>query len=155
GLKKLITSTYKSQQWNLFSQNDSEEAIWLEYEGDKNNNMVPDPAEIGVKPLRSDGDFRSTEAIALLKQADIVVTNPPFSLFREYVLQLIAHDKKFLIVGNQNAITYKEIFQLIQTDKIWLGTRSGDMAFRVPDYYPPRETRFWVDADGQKWRSLG
>lgn len=155
GLKKLITSTYKSQQWDLFSQNDSEEAIYLEYEGDKHHNMVPAPEDIGIKPLKSDGDFRSAESTELLKQADIVVTNPPFSLFREFVLHLMKHDKQFVIVGNQNAITYKEIFQLIQANEIWLGTQSGDMAFRVPDYYPPRATRFWVDEDGQKWRSLG
>src|SRR3954469_12670662 len=77
GLKKLITTCYRSQQADLFSQNDSEHAIYLEYEGDKNNNNVPDPEEIGIKPLQGDGDFRSGEAIELLKQADIVVTNPP------------------------------------------------------------------------------
>ncbi len=76
-------------------------------------------------------------------------------MFREFVMQLIEHDKKFLLVGNQNAITYKEIFKLIQDDKVWLGVNSGDMAFRVPDYYPSRETRYWVDEDGQKWRSMG
>jgi len=155
GLKKLIATCYKSQDSDLFSQNDAEEAVYLEYEGDKNGNRVPDPAEIGIKPLRGDGDFRSPESIELLKQADIVVTNPPFSLFREFVTQLVAFDKKFLVVGNQNAITYKEVFQLIQANKIWLGVKSGDMAFRVPDFYLPRETRYWEDVDGQKWRSLG
>lgn len=155
GLKKLIATCYKSQESDLFSQNDSEEAIWLEYDGDKNNNMVPDPAEIGIRPLKGDGDFRSAESIELLKQADIVVTNPPFSLFREFVALMMKYDKKFLIVGNQNAITYTETFRLIQDNRIWLGVTSGDMAFRVPDYYPPRETRFWVDESGQKWRSLG
>ena len=99
----------------------------------------------GVKKLKGDGDFRSDECIKYLKQADIVVTNPPFSMFREYVAQLIEFDKKFLIIGNQNAITYKEIFPLIQHNKMWLGWKFGDMAFRVPDYYEPRATRFWVD----------
>lgn len=108
-----------------------------------------------VKELKGDGDFRSDECVEYLKQADIVVTNPPFSLFREYVALLIEYDKKFLIIGNQNAITYKEIFPLLQDNKMWLGTKSGDMSFRVPDYYEPRETRYWQDETGQKWRSLG
>ena len=121
GLKKLITTCYKNQDMDLFSKNDSESAIYLEYEGDKNKNNVPDPEEIGIKHLKSDGDFRSEECNDLLKQADIVVTNPPFSLFREYVAQLIEYDKKFIIIGHQNATKYKEIFRLIKEDKIWLG----------------------------------
>ena len=121
GLKKLIATCYKNQSMDLFSQNDSEQAIYLEYTGDKNGNNVPDPSEIGIKHLKGDGDFRSSESIGLLTQADIVVTNPPFSLFREYVAQLIEYDKKFVIVGHQNAITYKEIFPLIKENKLWLG----------------------------------
>lgn len=121
GLKKLITTCYKSQEMDLFSENKCEEAIYLEYDGDKNENNVPDPAEIGIKKLKSDGDFRSKESINLLTQADIVVTNPPFSLFREYVSQLIEYNKKFIIVGHQNAIKYKEIFPLIRDNKLWLG----------------------------------
>lgn len=120
-LKKLITTCYKSQSMDLFSQNDSESAIYLEYDGDKNGNNIPDPEEIGIKPLLGDGDFRSQESIELLKQADIVVTNPPFSLFQEYVTQLMDYDKKFIIIGHQNAITYKEIFKYIKDDKLWLG----------------------------------
>jgi len=121
GLKKLITTCYKSQSMDLFSENKSEQAIYLEYTGDKNGNNVPDPDEIGIKKLKSDGDFRSKESISLLTQADIVVTNPPFSLFREYVSQLIEYNKKFIIVGHQNAIKYKEIFPLIRDNKLWLG----------------------------------
>jgi len=121
GLKKLITTCYKNQDMDLFSEHKSEKAIYLEYTGDKNGNKVPDPDEIGIQFLKNDGDFRSPESIELLKQADIVVTNPPFSLFREYVAQLIEFDKKFIIVGHQNAITYKEIFKLIKEDKLWLG----------------------------------
>lgn len=121
GLKKLITTCYKNQDIELFSTNETEQAVYLEYDGDKNDNRKVDREEIGVKPLKGDGDFRSAECIELLKQADIVVTNPPFSLFREYVAQLIEYDKKFLIVGHQNAITYKEIFKLIKEDKLWLG----------------------------------
>lgn len=121
GLKKLITTCYKNQDSDLFSENESEKAIYLEYTGDKNGNKVPDIEEIGVHKLKGDGDFRNAESIELLKQADIVVTNPPFSLFREYVAQLVEYDKKFIIVGHQNAITYKDIFKLIKENKIWLG----------------------------------
>ncbi|ENI5462351.1 adenine-specific methyltransferase EcoRI family protein [Flavobacterium psychrophilum] len=121
GLKKLITTCYKNQERDLFSENKSEKAIYLEYNGDKNGNRVPDAEEIGIIHLKGDGDFRSQESIDLLTQADIVVTNPPFSLFREYVTQLVQFDKKFIIVGHQNAITYKEIFKLIKEDKLWLG----------------------------------
>jgi hypothetical protein len=155
GLKRLITTCYKNQTPDLFSQHDCERAIWLEYFGDRNGNRIPDPEEIGIHELNGDGDFRSPECIELLKQADIVCTNPPFSLFREYVAQLIAFDKKFLIIGNQNAITYKEIFPLIKENRLWLGFKAGDMAFRVPENYEARETRYWQDETGQKWRSMG
>ena len=155
GLKKLITTCYKNQNADLFSQNESEQAVYLIYEGDKNGNHIPDAEEIGVLPLKGNGDFRSKECIELLKEADIVVTNPPFSLFREYVAQLIEYDKKFLIIGNQNAITYKEIFNLIMQNKIWLGYKSGNMSFMVPEDSEPRETRYWQDNTGQKWRSMG
>ena len=155
GLKRLITTCYKNQERDLFSQNDSESAIWLEYFGDKNGNRIPDPEEIGIHNLKGDGDFRSKECIELLKQADIVVTNPPFSLFREYVAQLVEYDKKFLIIGNQNVITYKEIFKLIKENKLWLGSSLSFIAFKVPDYYEEKTTRFWIDENGQKWRSMG
>lgn len=155
GLKKLITTCYKNQDMDLFSQNESEQAVYLVYEGDKNGDHIPTADEIGVHPLKGDGDFRSKECIELLKEADIVVTNPPFSLFREYVAQLMEYDKKFLIIGNQNAITYKEIFSLIMQNKLWLGCKSGDMAFKVPLDSEPRATRYWQDEAGQKWRSLG
>ena len=107
GLKRLVATCYKSRNGDLFSQNDSEQAVYLEYDGDTNKNNSPDPEEIGVKPLKGDGDFRSPESIELLKQADIVVTNPPFSLFREYVAQLVEYEKEFLIIGNQNALPTK------------------------------------------------
>lgn len=155
GLKKLITTCYKSQERDLFSSNDSERAIWLEYNGDRNGNRVPDPEEIGIHYLNGDGDFRSPECIELLKEADIVVTNPPFSLFREYVAQLIKYDKKFVILGNQNAIHYKEVFSCIKANELWLGSSLSLAKFKVPDYYEPRATRFWIDETGQKWRSMG
>lgn len=163
GLKKLITTCYKNQERDLFSTNISEKAVYLEYNGDKNGNNIPDADEIGIIPLEEDGDFRSQESIDLLTQADIIVTNPPFSLFREYVAQLIEHDKKFVIIGSQNAVTYKEIFSLIRENKIWLGNNSGDMKFKVPDHYEPRTTRYWETMEKnkegkdqlQKWRSMG
>jgi hypothetical protein len=154
GLKKLITTCYKNQDRDLFSRNDSERAIWLEYNGDKNDNRVPDPEEIGIHELRGDGDFRSDECIELLKQADIVVTNPPFSLFREYVQQLVSYAKSFLIIGQMNALHYKEIFKIIKENKVWLGY-SQPVAFMVPDNYEMRELRSWRDAEGNNWRSLG
>lgn len=107
----------------------------------------------GVKKLKGDGDFRSDECVKYLKQADIVVTNPPFSLFREYVAQLMQHGKQFLIIGNVNAITYKEIFPLIKDNKMWLGAsiHSGDRKFYVPDDYPLNAAGCGIDADGRKF----
>lgn len=153
GLKKLITTCYKNQQPDLFSQNDSEKAIYLEYTGDKNGDKIPNLEEIGIKHLKGDGDFRSPECIELLKQADIVVTNPPFSLFREYVAQLVEYDKKFIIIGNLNAITYKDIFKLIKEDKLWLGCsiHSGDREFGVPDDYPLNAAGSRIDENGKKF----
>ena len=118
------------------SQNDAEHAIYLEYEGDKNGNNVPDPDEIGIKHFKGDGDFRSEECIELLKQADIVVTNPPFSLFREYVAQLNEYGKNFIIIGHQNAIKYNYVFKLIKEDKIWLGNGfTGGAAHFINRHY--------------------
>lgn len=139
----------------MFSQNNSERAIWLEYYGDRNGSRVPDPNEIGINYFKGDGDFRSAECIELLKQADIVVTNPPFSLFREYVAQLMKYGKKFVILGSQNAITYKEIFTYIKSNQLWLGSSLSFVKFKVPGYYEPKQTRFWIDESGQKWRSMG
>lgn len=107
--------------------------------------------------LKGDGDFRSPESIELLKQADIVATNPPFSLFREYMTQLVEHDKKFLILGSQNAITYREVFKLIQENKIWLGMDNGGTKwFQVPlDYEIMTESRKKFDNKGNKYFSMG
>lgn len=153
GLKKLIATCYKNQDVDLFSQNNSEQAIYLEYLGDKNGNNVPDPNEIGIKKLKGDGDFRSKECIELLKQADIVVTNPPFSLFREYVAQLIEYNKKFVIIGNLNALTYRDIFKLVIENKLWFGhsIHSGDREFRVPQDYPLNAAGSRVDEEGNKY----
>ncbi|MDO4872295.1 MAG: adenine-specific methyltransferase EcoRI family protein [bacterium] len=112
----------------------------------------------GGKSLKGDddflpGDFRSKECVELLKQADIVVTNPPFSLFREYVAQLFEHDKKFLIIGNMNAITYKEFFPKIMENKTWLGPTisSGDREFMVPESYPITAAGWRIDEYGRKY----
>ena len=108
-----------------------------------------------VRRLQGNGDFRSVECIQYLKECDICCTNPPFSLFAELFSLLVKYDKQYLLIGNQNAITYKEIFPYIKEDKAWVGYRFGDMAFRVPADTEPRSTRFWIDDHGQKWRSLG
>ncbi len=153
GLKKLITTHYHT----------SRKTYKLELIGDMNEDGTIDESDVIKTPLKQNGDFRSPECVEILKEADIVITNPPFSLFREYVAQLVEYKKDFLIIGNQNAITYKEIFPLIARNKIWLGCNSGDMAFRVPSCYKPKSTRYWEttekdekgDSFLQKWRSMG
>ena len=152
-LKKLITICYKNQQMKLFSQNKSEQAIYLEYSGDKNNNRVPDINEIGKHFLKGDGDFKNQECINILKRADIICTNPPFSLFKEYLTQLTEYKKKFIIIGNVNAISYKETFRLLKENKLWLGAsiHSGDREFGVPDSYPLNASSFRVDENGKKF----
>ncbi len=105
--------------------------------------------------LVGDGDFRTPECVELLKEADIVVTNPPFSLFRDYVALLMQYNKQFAIIGNQNACTYKEIFPLLKTNQMWLGYNSGHFWFKVPDSYEEKKTDFKIDETGQKWRRMG
>ena len=154
GLKKLIATCYKSNKIEMFSQQNSERAVYIEYYGDKNGNRQVDDNELEVKELQGDGDFRSAECIELLKEADIVVTNPPFSLFREYVAQLVAFEKKFLIIGNKNALTYKEIFTLIKANKIWTGVRgfSGGMWFKSD--YEGKTEKFIKDWEGNTERII-
>ncbi|MBD8583781.1 adenine-specific methyltransferase EcoRI family protein [Frigoribacterium sp. CFBP 8766] len=157
GLKKLIAACYKSQDVDLFSAGAAEQAIYLVYEGDKNGSGVPELEEIGVQHFKADGDFRSPESVELLKQADIVVSNPPFSLFREYMSQLIEYDKKFLIIGNMNALTYKEVWPLIKASQVWLGvtrTGTGQMWFRVNEDAPVK-TGQRVDEDGVRYQTVG
>lgn len=117
--------------------------VALQLKANKNNEWLP---------LKGEGDFRSEESIELLKQADIVVTNPPFSLFREYIAQLVEYDKKFLIIGTNNAIHYKEIFPLIQNNKLWLGYNNGPKKYLVPDNFEGKST-FVVD--GKKYMPMG
>lgn len=159
GLKKLITTCYTDSpvagvQLPLFDVVSIKEKVGINHPykveitevNDENADGAVDLSDVeyllknkknSLTLIEGDGDFRSKESIDLLKQADIVVTNPPFSLFREYVSQLVDHEKKFLIIGNKNAITYKEIFSLIKNEKIWLGYRNinADMWFIVPENY--------------------
>lgn len=108
-----------------------------------------------INRLKGDGDFRSDECIEYLKECDICATNPPFSLFTDLFILLEKYKKKYILIGNQNALTYKEIFPYLVNDKVRIGYRFGEMAFRVPADAEPHNTRFWIDKDGQKWRSLG
>lgn len=147
GLRKLITACYREQDNDLFDMDEKEKGFFFEYTG-KESELNP----MNIVHFRGDGDFRSPESIKLLKQSDIVVTNPPFSLFREYVAQLIRYQKKFLIIGNINAITYKEIFQLIKENKVWLGINLGRgiSGFIVPNHYELYGTEARIDDGGNR-----
>lgn len=178
GLKKLIATCYATSpivytQLNLFG----EEKVVAKEEGkrkpykievtevtDENQDGRVDLADVEyllrnrknvLTLLQEDGDFRSEECVELLKQADIVVTNPPFSLFRDYMAQLMEYEKYFVIIGNQNAVTYREILPLIRDNKVWLGYNSGHFWFKVPDTYEEKKTDFKIDENGQKWRRMG
>ncbi len=144
GLKKLITACYREQTRDLFNTEEDQNGFYLEYTGKEEAD--------DIVCFNGNGDFRSSESIELLKQSDIVVTNPPFSLFREYVEQLVKHDKKFLIIGNVNAITYKEIFKLIKENKAWLGINLGRgvSGFIVPEHYELYGTEARIDDSGNR-----
>lgn len=144
GLKKLISTHYE----------DSKPSYKLELVHDENKDGRIDKQDIVRTPLLQNGDFRSPECIEIMDSADIVVTNPPFSLFREYIALLLEYGKNFLVIGSQNNVTYKEIFPLLKDNKLWLGYHSGDMEFVVPDYYKPRATRY-REENGIKYRSMG
>lgn len=157
GLKKLIAACYKSQNADLFSQEDSEQAVYLEYEGDKDGDRIPGPDEIEVRYFKGDGDFRSKESISLLEQADIVVTNPPFSLFREYIAQLMQYQKDFLVIGNANSVTYKDMWPYVQNKRMWFGvtrTGTGQMWFKVREDFPKKSGQR-IDENGQRWQTIG
>lgn len=143
GLKGLICTKY----------NPNGKGKKYEYYGDLNGNNYPDEEEVFTSELEGDGDFRSEECIELLKKCDIVCTNPPFSLFRQYVAQLFEYNKDFLIIGNVNAISYKEVFPLIKENKMWLGVSSFNkgMYFGVPDDYTYADTyKFDRERNGKK-----
>ena len=172
GLRRLICTSYSTspvigQQLSLF---DCQEEPVMQGNGyvmditevpmsngrgvsDEDINALLKSKKRGVKKLKGNGDFRSEECITYLKQADIVVTNPPFSLFREYIAQLMKYKRDFLVIGNINAITYKEIFPLIKNNKLWLGAsiHSGDRKFYVPDDYPLRAAGCGIDQNGRKY----
>lgn len=143
GLKGLICTKY----------NPNGKGKKYEYYGDLNGNNYPDEEEVFTSELEGDGDFRSEECIELLKKCDIVCTNPPFSLFRQYVAQLFEYKKDFLIIGNVNAISYKEVFPMIKENKMWLGVSitSGDRKFVVPDNYPLNAAGCGIDENGKKY----
>jgi len=148
GLKKLVSTHYKDA--NLFTK---ESPYKLEIVKDANKDGKINKLDTIKTLLKQNGDFRSSECIEILKEADIVVTNPPFSLFREYLAQLFEYKKKFIIIGNLNAITYKETFKLIKENKIWLGQsiHSGDREFRVPESYPLNSAGNRIDENGNKF----
>ncbi len=179
GLKKLIATCYTKspvayEQLSLFDVASFEEKITdgkqpykieITEVTDENADGAIDLSDVAyllknrknvLTLLNSDGDFRSPECIELLKGADIVVTNPPFSLFREYVAQLMEYGKKFLIIGGQNAITYKEIFKFIKENEVWLGVDNGGTKwFRVPTHYDIKtESRIKIE-NGIKYFSMG
>ena len=142
GLKKLISTHYEEEKPSYKMEIVS---------GDSGEQCgIPDYVKT---PLKQNGDFRSPECIEILKEADIIITNPPFSLFREYIAQLMEYEKKFIIIGNQNAITYKEVFPLFRDNKIWYGVsiHSHGRDFRVPEDYPLKAYEFRTDAEGNKY----
>lgn len=154
GLKHLTASCYRNTKAAPFIHGKEENAVRLDWDGSlEAYRYEEDFLRIPCTPLVGDGDFRSAEVKALLDDSDIVVTNPPFSLFREYVAQLIESGKKFLIIGNQNAITYKEIFPLIMQNKMWLGEsiHSGDRKFYVSDAYDLNAAGCGIDEDGKRF----
>lgn len=146
GLKSLISTHFEKNK----------PSYKLEIIRDVNLDGKINKLDMVKTPLKQNGDFRSDECVEILKEADVVVTNPPFSLFREYVAQLVEFGKKFVIVGNQNAITYKETFTLIKDNKIWLGVDNGGTKwFEVPDDYDiATESRKKIE-DGKKFFSMG
>ena len=142
GLKELITTCYRSQNSDLFTDRSSDYSIALRYNGKR----------VRKVQLKGDGDFRSEECVKLLKKADIVVTNPPFSLFRELLAQLIEHDKKFLILGNMNTVLCKEVFPLFKENKCWYGVKTnGNLRFNVPEYYPLTGSQSGIDEKGNRY----
>ena len=143
GLEKLTCVSY----------NEDGHGMKYVYCGDKNGNRIADDFEWEVTELNGHGDFSDEEGCQMMQECDVVVTNPPFSLFRDFVAQLMEYNKKFLIIGNMNAITYKEIFPLIKDNKLWLGAsiKSGDRKFYVPDNYPLNASGCGIDEKGKRF----
>lgn len=125
GLKRLISTCYKDQRRKLFTPYYSHEKVMY--------SDITNPDKVSMNFLEGNGDFRSSECIEFLKESDIVITNPPFSLFREFIKLLVKYDKKFIILGNINAITYKEVFKLIKENKLAVGVHFNQpMTFTSP-----------------------
>lgn len=178
GLRKLITTCYETSpivctQLTLF---DDERTLYIHKEAkraykieisevkDENGSNTVDLADVEfllrnnknvLTCLEGDGDFRSEECLELLKECDIVVTNPPFSLMKEYIPLLMAYNKSFIILGNVNHITFSEVKPFVLKGEMWLGYNSGHFWFRVPEYYEAKGTDYKEDSDGQKWRRMG
>lgn len=152
GIKKLISSCYVKNDINIFNfkKNNLINGFYYEYTGKKEETLIPTKDDVIF--FNGDGDFRSQESIELLKSADVVVTNPPFSLFREHIDQIIKYNKEFLVIGNINAITYKNISNLIQNNDIWLGVNMGRgiSGFIVPQHYELYGTETRIDDDGNR-----
>lgn len=144
GLKKLITTHYDPNK----------PSYKFEIISNDNGNQVGVPDYIKT-PLSGNGDFNSPECLDLLNECDIVVTNPPFSLMKEYLPLLIESGKLFLVLGNMNHALYTEVFHYFFERKVWLGYNAGHFWFMVPDYYPPKNTDYRQDENGQKWRRMG
>lgn len=149
GLKKLIASYFVPNPESIFDTTASVHGGYVECTIEDTDTEI---SELQITPFNGNGDFRSIECISLLNKADIIVTNPPFSLFREYISQIIRHNKSFLVIGNINAITYKEIFNLIQSNKIWLGIHLGRgiSGFKVPDHYEMYGTETHIAPNGDR-----
>ena len=154
GLKKVIATCYKNDDADLFSQESTEKAVYLEYEGAIKYSGEDDFAKIPCKELKGNGDFRSAECVEFLKQADIVVTNPPFSKMKEYLPFLLNHNKKFIILGNLNHATWAETFPFFFENKVWCGYTDGHFWFQVPDSYEEKATDYKM-IDGVKYRRMG
>lgn len=151
GLKKLIASCYIDNESSLFNYNQkTSSGYYYEYSGRKDEVIIPTLEDVIY--FNNNGDFRSIESLEFLKQADVVVTNPPFSLFREHINQIMEYEKEFLVIGNINAITYKEIFKLIKENKAWMGINMGRgiSGFIVPDHYELYGTETRTDECGNK-----
>lgn len=178
GLKKLITTCYATSpvvytQLSLFGE---EKVVGIQREGkkaykieitevkDEDGNDTIDLSDVEyllknnnnvLSLLEGDGDFRSEECLALLDESDIVVTNPPFSLMKEYLPLMVNSGKKFLVLGNTNHATFNETFKYFKENKVWLGYNSGHFWFMVPEHYQEKKTDFKIDETGQKWRRMG
>ena len=146
GLRRLIATCYRSQQYDAFSKEDSDREWGI---------CTKTSRGIRHKALTGDGDFRSPECVELLKQADIVATNPPFSLIREFIAQLVEYQKQFIVLGPLSAATSKDLFPFFMADRVWFGNCRDDIEFSVPPGHHLKSSRWRKDSDGNEWFSMG